>query len=457
MSSPAANAPATSGNTAPPRQLHLNSNFTGVGKHPAAWRTLSNTKDIVDLKFFTEIATLAERGKLDAVFLSDAVALRGHADGPAQALEPTVLLTALAAVTQHIGLIGTASTTFNDPYNLARRFASVDHLTGGRVAWNVVTTYDPNAAANFGAGPPLSTQERYARAGEFVDVVTKLWDSWEDDALIGDAKSGRYADVDQVHAINHHGTYFSVRGPLNVPRSPQGRPVLVQAGSSEGGRDLAARTADAVFTAQTTLPTAQAFYAELKQRAKRYGRDPEQFLILPGLFPVIGGTEQEARARKAELDAFLDTDKEVARFAKQLGIQADDLHIDKTLPYDLIEKTYRSDLPRGFIDSTLQLARSEKLTVRELLDRNPGAHRIVVGTPEQIADDIERWFLERGADGFNLNSDVFPSGLAAFVDHVVPILQKRGIFRREYTGNTLREHYGLSRPQSQYANVRSAA
>jgi FMN-dependent oxidoreductase (nitrilotriacetate monooxygenase family) len=440
-----------------PRQLHLNTNITALGRHPAGWRTLDNPRSIIDLKFFREIAAIAERGKLDAVFLSDLLALRNHAEGPSQALEPTVLLTALAGATTHVGLIGTASTTFNDPFNLARRFASVDHLSGGRVAFNAVTTYDASAAANFSHDVPLSTDERYARAQEFVEVVTKLWDSWEDDAFIADQATGRYADPSRVHAIDHRGTYFSVRGPLTVPRSPQGRPVLVQAGSSEGGRALAARFADAVFTAQTTLPTAQAFYAEMKERVRRHGRNPDHFLLLPGLYPVIGGTEAEARRRKAELDALLDTDREVGRLAGALGLAPDDLRIDAPLPYELIAKTARSDISRGFVDSTVALAKSENLTVRDLLDRNPGAHRIIVGTPEQIADDIAQWFHERGADGFNLNADVFPSGLAAFVDHVVPILQRKGIFRRDYESATLRGHFGLPRPESQYARHAHAA
>jgi FMN-dependent oxidoreductase (nitrilotriacetate monooxygenase family) len=443
--------------TTRPRQLHLNTNITGVGRHPAGWRTLGNPRSIIDLNFFKEIAATAERGKLDAVFLSDTLSLRNHAEGPSQALEPTVLLTALASATQHVGLIATASTTFNDPFNLARRFASVDHLSGGRIAFNAVTTYDTHAAANFSHEIPLSTEERYARAQEFVEVVTKLWDSWDDGAFVADRSSGRYTDPSRVHAIEHRGKYFSVRGPLSVPRSPQGRPVLVQAGSSEGGRALAARFADAVFTAQTTLPTAQAFYAEMKDRVRAHGRDPDHFLLLPGLYPVVGGTEREARERKAELDALLDTDREIARLAGALGLAPDDLSIDAPLPYDLIGKVARSDLPRGFIDSTVALAKSESLTVRDLLDRNPGAHRMIVGTPEQIADDIEQWFEARGADGFNLNADVFPSGLAAFVDHVVPILQRKGIFRRDYEGTTLRDHLGLPRPASQYASSAHAA
>lgn len=438
-----------------PRTLHLNTNITGTGRHPAGWRTLDNAKSIIDLRFFTEIAQTAERGKLDAVFLSDSVALSGHAHGPAQSLEPTVLLTALAGVTRHVGLIGTASTTFNDPYNLARRFASVDHLSAGRVAWNAVTTYDPNAAANFSMPGALDKAARYARADEFVEVVLKLWDSWEDDALIADRASGRYADPARVHAIEHVGRHFQVRGPLNLPRSPQGRPVLVQAGGSEAGVALAARHADAVFTAQTTFEGAQDFYRDIKARAVAQGRHADHLLVLPGLYPVIGGTLAEARQRKADMDALLDRRAELVKFARALGIDADDLHLDAPLPCALIEKSRRTDVSDAFIRATVLLARSENLTVRDLLDRNPGAHRMIVGTPETIADDIERWFTGHAADGFNLNADVFPSGLAAFVDHVVPLLQRKGIFRRAYEGTTLREHYGLARPASRYAEPES--
>lgn len=434
------------------RQLHLNTNATNVGRHPAGWRTLADPRAGIDVNFYREIAVLAERGKFDAVFLSDTLSLKGHAHGPSQALEPTVLLTALAGATRHIGLIGTASTTFNDPFNLARRFSSLDHISGGRAAWNVVTTYDASAAANFSLDTALSKAERYTRAGEFVDVVNQLWDSWEDDAFVADAATGRYADVSKVHAIAHRGRYFSVQGPLNLPRSPQGRPVLVQAGSSEEGRALAARTADAVFTAQTTLPSAQHFYADMKARTRATGRHPDHIHILPGLLPVIGGTVAEARRHKAELDALIHTDREVARLAGLLGLQSDDLQIDQPLPYALIAKVVRSDLSQGFVDATLHLAQSENYTVRDLLDRNPGAHRIIVGTPEQVADDIALWFEHRGADGFNLNADVFPSGLAAVVDHVVPLLQKRGIFRLDYEGPTLRDHFNLPRPASTFSN-----
>lgn len=435
------------------RQLHLNTNVTALGRHPAGWRLLNQPNAIVDLRFYQQIANVAERGKLDALFLSDAVALKGHARGPSQALEPTVLLTALAAHTTHLGLIATASSTYNDPFNLARRFSSVDHLTGGRVALNVVTTYDAAAAANFSLSRVPDKAERYARAREFVDVLAKLWDSWEDGALLADQDTGRYADPARVHAIHHRGTYFQVDGPLNLPRSPQGRPVLIQAGSSEGGRELAAATADAVFTAQTTVEGGQRFYADIKGRARALGRNPEHIHILPGLFPVIGGTEAQARARKAEMDELIDWEAALAGFAQVLGVDADDLPLDRPLPYEKIAKVARGDQSQGFVDATLQLARADNLTVRELLDRNPGAHRIVIGTPEQVADTIETWFLQHAADGFNLNADVFPSGLEAVVDHVIPILQRRGLFRRDYEGTTLRDHFALPRPASQYAEA----
>ena len=437
-----------------PRQLHLNTNITGVGRHPAAWRTLPSADAFVDIEFFRSIARVAERGTLDAVFLSDGVSMQGgYGQGPGQALEPTVLLTSLAAITEHVGLIATASTSFNDPYNLARRIASVDHVSGGRVAWNIVTTFDPGAAANFGLTDVPTHEERYARAAEFTQVVLDLWDSWEDDAVVGDRATGQFADLDRIHAIGHAGEHFAVAGALNLPRSPQGRPVLVQAGSSPAGRDLAARFAEIVFTVQTTFETGVEFYADIKGRARRLGRDPDQVLVLPGLYPVVGGTEAEAWDRKAELDSWLDQDLEIAKLARQLGLEPDQLSIDAPLPYDVLSAQTDFNGSVGFRDSIVALAVSEDLTVRGLLARNPGAHRIVVGAPEQVADDIQRWFENGAADGFNLNADAFPSGLEAVVDHVIPELRRRGLFRTEYTGTTLRDHLGLPRPASRYARA----
>ena len=437
--------------SAPQRQLHLNTNVLSSGKHEAGWRIQDDPFGFLDVEYYRNIARIAERGTFDALFLADHPSLDSDPGvQPWNALEPTVLLTGIAAATEHLGLIGTASTTFNDPYNLARRFASADHVTKGRIAWNIVTTRSAITAANFGSDGIPDKDERYARAEEFVDVVVELWDSWEDDALIGDRERGIFADRSKIHTIDHVGRWFSVRGPLNVPRGPQGRPVLVQAGASAGGKRLAARFADAIFTAQTTLPEARAFYQEIKgDAAASFGRDPGQIVILPGLFPIVGSTEREARERKERLDSFLDFDAELLKLAKRLGVDAELLELDQLVSPDLLA-TDSGGASRGFLEATINLSQSENLTVRQVLDHNPGGHRLIVGTPEQIADDIELWFRSRAADGFNLNADSFPTGLEPFVDHVVPLLRKRGIFRHEYTGTTLRDNLGLARPRSRH-------
>jgi FMN-dependent oxidoreductase (nitrilotriacetate monooxygenase family) len=436
------------------RELHLNVNITSIGRHPAAWRFLDDPAAFVDVDFFATIARVAERGTFDAVFLSDGVALhREPPTEPYQSLEPTVLLTALAGVTSHVGLIGTASTTFNDPFNLARRFASLDHVSRGRVALNVVTTYSPRAAANFGLAEAPDHAARYARAEEFVDVVFGLWDSWEDGAIVGDRSRGVLTDGARIHPIDHKGEHFSVRGPSLVPRSPQGRPVLVQAGSSEAGKQLGARVGDLIFTAQTTHAAAQQFYTDMRSRAAAFGRDPDHLVILPGLWPIVGSTEAEARERKDALDALFDFDRELPRLADQLGLDPADLHLDSELPYDKLSDVTEIRGSRGFFEATVTLSRERGYTVRELLLSNGGAHRQIVGAPAQVADSIEHWFRTRAADGFNLNFDVFPTGLELFTDHVVPLLRDRGIFRHEYTGRTLRDHLGLPRPLSRYQEV----
>ncbi|MBM2614226.1 LLM class flavin-dependent oxidoreductase [Actinoplanes sp. LDG1-06] len=440
------------------RQLHLNVNITSIGRHPSAWRFLDDPAAFVDVEFFRTIARIAERGTFDAVFLSDGVALhREPPTEPYQSLEPTVLLTALAAVTEHVGLIGTASTTFNDPFNLARRFASLDHVSRGRVALNVVTTYSPRAAANFSSSEQPDHRARYARAEEFVDVVFGLWDTWEDGAIVGDRAGDVLTDGARIHTLDHKGHHFSVRGPGLVPRSPQGRPVLVQAGSSEAGKALGARVGDLIFTAQTTHAAAQEFYADMRARAAAFGRDPDHLVILPGLYPIVGSTEAEARRRKDELDALFSFDRELPRLADQLGVQPEDLRLDHELPYDKLAKVTDIRGSRGFFEATVKLSRERRYTVRELLLSNGGAHRQIVGAPEQIADSIEHWFRTRAADGFNLNFDVFPTGLELFTDHVVPELRRRGLFRHEYTGTTLRDHLGLPRPRSRFESPAEVA
>jgi FMN-dependent oxidoreductase (nitrilotriacetate monooxygenase family) len=363
-----------------------------------------------------------------------------------------VLLTALAMATDRIGLIATASTTYNAPYNLARRFASLDHVSGGRAGWNIVTTAERGSAQNFGLDDRPAHRERYRRAAEFVDVSVRLWDSWEDGAEIGDKTAGLYADTGRIHPVDYAGEFLRVRGPLNVPRSPQGRPLLVQAGSSEDGREFAARYAEAIFTAQQTLEDAQRFYADIKQRARRLGRDPDQVKILPGIVPVIGSTEAEARALDAELEELIIPEYGLAQLSRVLEVPAETLKLDQPLPEDVFSRP-RVEGAQSRFDLVTELGKREKLTVRQLIARLGGGrgHRTFTGTPQQVADTIEDWFDRGAADGFNVMPPVLPSGLEVFAEHVLPIIRKRGLFRTGYAGRTLREHYGLPRPDSQYA------
>jgi FMN-dependent oxidoreductase (nitrilotriacetate monooxygenase family) len=431
------------------------------GHHEAAWRLPeSNPFANVDLAHWRNLAQLAERARFDSLFLADSPALWNSAKHrPAGALEPTVLLTALAGVTSHIGLIATASTTYNAPYNLARRFASLDHISGGRAGWNIVTTAERMSAQNFGLDDRPSHRERYERAAEFVDVSIRLWDSWEDGAELGDKAAGRYADVERIHPINYEGSYFRVRGPLNVPRSPQGRPLLVQAGSSQDGRDFAARYAEAVFTAQQTLADAQEFYADLKERARRYGRDPEMIKILPGIVPVIGSTEAEARALDDELEQLIIPEHGLTQLANVLEVPPESLDLDRPLPPEVYARPAKVEGAQSRYQLIADLARRDNLTVRQLIARLGGGrgHRTFAGTPEQVADTIGEWFSSGAADGFNVMPAAMPSGLAAFADHVIPIFRERGLFRTEYTGQTLRDHYGIPRPESQFAGARGRA
>ncbi|NUT37590.1 MAG: LLM class flavin-dependent oxidoreductase [Hamadaea sp.] len=434
-------------------QLHLNAFLMGVGHHEAAWRLPeSDPFAQTDVEHFKHLARVAERGKLDSLFLADSPVLwNSIGRRPAGTLEPTVLLTALAGATEHIGLIATASTTYNEPFNLARRFASLDHISGGRAGWNIVTTAGVDAARNFNLDELPAHRDRYERAAEFVDVSLKLWDSWDDDAPLGDKEAGVWGDDDRLHPPRHAGRHFKVAGPLNVPRSPQGYPLLVQAGSSEDGKELAARYAEAVFTAQQTLAEAQAFYRDLKRRAAEAGRDPDTIKILPGIVPAIGSTEAEARALEDELDRLIKPEYARLQLATTLRVAPEDLDLDSELPADLpAEDEIEGAKSRYTLIVTL--ARRERLTVRQLIGRLGGGrgHRTFAGTPEQVADAIEEWFGNGAADGFNIMPPVLPSGLETFVDHVVPILQRRGLFRTEYTGSTLRDHYGLTRPANQF-------
>jgi N-acetyl-S-(2-succino)cysteine monooxygenase len=441
------------------RQLHLNAFLMTVGHHESAWR-FPETDPLAawSVKHYAHLARVAEKGRFDSIFFGDGPALQGDVRyRPVGRLDPTVLLPALAAVTERIGLVATASTTYNEPYNLARRFASIDHISGGRAGWNIVTTAGSDAAQNFGLDDVPEHKHRYERASEFLDVCRALWDSWEDDFLIGDKQSGRFADADKIHRIDHVGRFFRVRGPLNIPPSPQGHPLLVQAGSSEDGREFAARHAEAVFTAQQTLEEGQAFYADLKRRVAAYGRDPEQVKILPGIVPVIGGTEAEASAREAELARLQVPEYGLRQLSTLVGVQLTESDLDRPLP-ELGEARHVQGHQSRFVVVT-ELARRERLTVRQLLVRLGGGrgHRTFSGTPEQIADTLAEWFAAGAADGFNVMPPLLPSGLEEFVEHVVPLLQRRGLFRLEYSGATLRDHYGLARPTNSFTARRASA
>ena len=429
------------------RQLHLNVNLLHSGVYASAWRLPdSDPGAFFDVGHYVNVAKIAERGKFDAIFLADTPAVTDRIDlRPFLSMEPTIVLASVAAATTHIGLIATASTTYNEPYNIARRFATLDHASRGRVGWNAVTTADAAAGRNFGLPQVPEHKARYHRAKEFVEVVHALWDSWEDGAFIGDKASARFVDISKVHPIKHRGTYYDVEGPLNVPRSPQGRPVTVQAGGSSDGRDLAAAQAEAVFTLSQSIEDGVAYARDLRARAVAYGRPSDSIVILPGLATVIGGTEAEAKRRQDELWDLVPIQYSLARLAGTLQVSPD-------LPVPV-------NANQTMFHGTVNLARKGNLTVRELLKALGGGvgHRIIVGTPEQIADDIAAWFAAGAADGFNLMPDVLPEGLATFVDEVVPLLQKRGIFRHDYEGTTLREHLGLARPPSRYANRGAAA
>ncbi|MCL1871187.1 MAG: LLM class flavin-dependent oxidoreductase [Promicromonosporaceae bacterium] len=442
-----------------PGHLILNAFLMSTGHHEASWRLPESPGGVESLSVghFQNLALVAESGRLDSIFFADSPGLWGDIGRrPAGTLDPLIVLTAIAAVTSRIGLIATASTTYNSPYNLARRFASIDHVSNGRAGWNVVTTANEAAARNFGLdGNPLHAT-RYERAAEFLEVAFGLWDSWEEDAVVGDKAAGVWGDSSRLHAIDHVGTHFSVAGPLTTHRSPQGRPVIVQAGSSDDGKDLAARYAEAVFTAHQTLGDAQGFYADLKARTAAAGRDPQGVKILPGIVPAIGSTEAEARAIEQELDEHIVPEHGLRQLARTLRVEPSDLTLDGRLPADLPDED-EIEGAKSRYTLIVNLARRENLTVRELIGRLGGGrgHRTFAGTPEQVADTLQAWYDDGAADGFNIMAPVLPSGLETFVAHVVPVLRERGLFRHEYEGTTLREHYGLEVPANRWTAARS--
>ncbi|MBD2434691.1 MULTISPECIES: LLM class flavin-dependent oxidoreductase [Fischerella] len=441
------------------RQLKLGAFLMSSGHHVAAWRHPQARADGgLNFQHFQQIAQMAERGKFDMIFFADGVAVRQRGQGT-DALsrsvvvhfEPLTLLSALSVVTEHIGLAATVSTTYNEPYHLARKFASLDYLSGGRAGWNLVTSATETEAHNFNRDQHMEHGLRYERAREFVDVVTKLWDSWEDDAFVRDKESGVFFEPDKLHIPNHKGKHFSVRGPLNVARPPQGYPVIIQAGSSEDGQELAAQTAEVIFTAQQTLVEAQAFYSGVKARVAKYGRNPDDVKIMPGVFPVIGRTEEEAKEKYEQLQDLIHPHVGLGLLSGMIGgFDLSQYPVDGPLP-ELPETNGGKSRQQLLTD----LARRENLTIRQLYLAIAGArgHRTILGTPVTIADQLEDWFVNGGADGFNIMPPYLPGGLDEFVELVIPELQRRGLFRTEYEGRTLRENLGLPRPVNRFTKV----
>jgi FMN-dependent oxidoreductase (nitrilotriacetate monooxygenase family) len=420
--------------------MHLNFHGNTSGEHLGAWKAAANGgATVLQTEYYTKLAQTAERGLFDGIFYAAGLALHeGRGRPPAPGLDPVVLAALLAAGTSRIGLVVTVSTTFNEPYNVARTLASLDHISKGRAAWNIVTTYDESAALNFGMTELPPKDVRYNRATEFVDVVLKLWDSWTAESFVANDRNVLTVDPRLIHPIEHAGPYFKVRGPAQTPPSPQGRPVLFQAGASEEGKAFAARVAEGIFSVALDLDGAKAFYAEMKARVKAAGRNPDKVQILPGLYMYIGSTEDEARR---SLEAEAATDDALNQLAVRLRTSVENLKLDERVPAEILDNAAGNAISAGHSAGMIELFRRDGLTVREFLVRQPvrGPHRVLSGTPEHIAQTLEEWFVEEAADGFNIGN-LSHAGLEIFVDHVVPILQKHGVFRHEYEGKTLREN-----------------
>ncbi len=435
------------------KQLHLGAFMRPVGIHTAWWRVPDAFPDAnFNLQHLVRFIQTLERGRFDAFFMADHLAVLNmpmaalRRSATATSFEPLTLLSALAMVTQRIGLVATASTTFDEPYHVARRFASLDHISAGRAGWNIVTTSNPDAALNFGLVEHMEHDGRYRRAREFHAVVTGLWDSWADDAWVRDPASGIFFDPDRMHVLDHRGEHLSVRGPLNIARPVQGWPVIVQAGASEAGRQLAAETAEVVFGSSRTVEDGQRFYADVKARMRALGRAPGHLKILPGALVVVGRTGEEAREKKALLDSLVHPESGVPNLSIRLGTDASGFDLDAPLPD--IPQTNASQSGR---DALVALARRDNLTVRQLAQEMGGYGGLqMVGTPGEIADTMQEWLEAEASDGFNVMFPTVPAGLDDFVDMVVPELQRRGLFRREYEGPTLRENLGLPRPANQF-------
>ena len=435
------------------KQLCLGAFMRPVSIHTAAWRFPGGSPDAnFNLKTIVSLAQKLEAAKFDAFFMADHLAVLNM---PMEALkrsatvtsfDPLTLLPALAMVTERLGLIATASTTFESPYLIARRFASLDHISNGRAGWNIVTTSNPDAAKNFGMDDQMPHAERYARAREFFDVVTGLWDSWADDAFVRDVKSGIYFDPDRLRVLNHEGKYLKVRGPLNIARPVQGWPLIVQAGASDAGRQLAAETAEMVFSSARNIPDAQEYFQDIKSRAANAGRNPDHVKILPGALVIVGETESEAREKRDLLDSLVHYDSGIASLSIALGHDASQFDPDSLLP-DVPE----TEASKSGQERVKRLAKAENLTVRQLAGRFGGyAGNAFVGTTQSIADEMEAWIDQEASDGFNIMMPYLPAGLDDVCEKVVPELQRRGRFRTEYEGKTLRENLGVPKPENRF-------
>jgi FMN-dependent oxidoreductase (nitrilotriacetate monooxygenase family) len=441
--------------------MRLAGMWTAPGSHAAGWRMPdAETGTAYQFKHSADIARLCEDAKMDSLFFADSNVLRTvdqiekgdvameQQHQPAR-LEAPTLIAALAAVTSRIGLIATATTTYNEPYNVARRFATLDQISGGRTGWNLVTSQFENEAPNYGAEQHMEHDERYRRAQEFFDVASGLWDGWDEGALVEDKKNARYSDISKFHVLNHSGDYFKVKGPLNIPRSPQGRPIIAQAGASGPGRDLAARIADLVFVASSSRDETKAFRDDIRARAVDFGRSADDLKLLPGILPIVGRTQDEAREHYLQLQSLI-TDEQAIMAIRRLGggLDLSKYPLDGPLP----------DLPmtngaQGRQQILIDLARKENLTLRDLGKRfaESVGHNLVWGTPEHIADLMEDWFRNGACDGFCVLFPYYRRGVEDFVKLVIPELQRRGLFRTEYEGKTLRENLGLNQPKSRYA------
>jgi alkanesulfonate monooxygenase len=449
----------------PKGELKLGAFFNPTGHHVASWRHPCSQADAgINFAHYVEITRTAERAKFDMVFLADNVGVReAHMDALCRSaqyianFEPITLIAALAAVTERIGLVCTATTSYNDPFHIARKFASLDHISGGRVGWNLVTSGMAVEAYNFGRDAHYGHAERYDRAREFAEVVVALWDSWDDDAFIRDKASGLFFDPAKLHRLNHVGKHFKVRGPLNIPRPPQGHPVIVQAGTSDDGMDVAARFAEVIFSANLTIESCQEYFREVKRRAvQKFGRNPDHLKVMPGLSCYVGRTTAEAEEKYQYQNSLMHPI--VAREILSTVLGGIDLS-----PYDfdgpLPENLPMTQGSQSHFKYVTELARTKNLTIRQIAEVVAGARGklVIKGTPQEIADFMEHWYCEEAADGFNIMPPTLPGGLDDFVEMVIPELQRRGLFRTEYTGRTLREHLGLPRPPSRYAHATEAA